>query len=64
MSNGETRSCKLGRKVAENILEMGNLFYNSRTKANFFRGIVWGLMKHEWIKKIIEEDSPKPQENK
>lgn len=49
----ETRSHKLGRKIAENILESGNLFYNKNTKANFFRGIVRGLMAHSWIKEII-----------
>lgn len=56
MSKGETRSHKLGRKIAENILEIGNVFYNERTKANFFRGIVRGLMSHEWIRQIIRED--------
>ena len=53
---GETRSHKLGRKMAENILEAANLFYNDRTKANFFRGIVRGLMTHEWIRKIIKQE--------
>ena len=49
----ETRPHKLGRKMAENILEVGNLFYNNRTKANFFRGIVRGLLKNDWIREIF-----------
>ena len=51
----KTRSHKLGRKMAENILETGNLFYNNRTKANFFRGVVRGLIRHDWIMEIIKE---------
>jgi len=52
----ETRSHKLGKKIAENILETANLFYNERTKANFFRGVVRGLMSHNWIKQIIKKE--------
>ena len=52
----ETRSHKLGKKIAENILEAANLFYNERTKANFFRGVIRGLMKHDWIKQIIKKE--------
>lgn len=52
----EQRSYKLGRKIAENILETGNLMYNKRTKANFFRGLIRGLMNHDWIGQIIEEE--------
>ena len=52
----ETRSQKLGRKLAENLLEVGNLFYNERTKANFFRGIVRGLLTHKWIEEIIKDE--------
>lgn len=52
----EPRSHKLGRKIAENLLESANLFYNNRTKANFFRGLIRGLMKHKWIKEIIKKE--------
>lgn len=52
----ETRSYRLGRKIGENILETGKLFYNNRTKANFFRGVISGLITHDWIKQIIKED--------
>jgi len=52
----EARSHKLGRKIAENILEMGNLFYNKNTKANFFRGVIRGLFEHPWMKEIIKEN--------
>lgn len=52
----EPRSYKLGKKIAENILETGNLMYNLRTRANFFRGLIRSLMKHEWICQIIKEE--------
>ena len=52
----EARSHKLGRKIAENILETANLFYQNNTKANFFRGIVRGLITHKWIREIIREE--------
>lgn len=58
----ETRSHKLGRKIAANILETGNLFYNIHTKANFFRGVIRGLFKHEWFRKIAEEENYKELE--
>ena len=51
-----TKPHRLGRKVAENILETGRLFYDKNMKANFFRGLMRGLMKHKWIKQIIEEE--------
>lgn len=51
----ETRAHKLGRKIAENIFEMGNLFYNNNTKANFFRGVMRGLMKNDWIAQIAAQ---------
>jgi len=51
----ETRAHKLGRKIAENILETANLFYNNHTKANFFRGLIRSLITHKWIREIIKE---------
>jgi hypothetical protein len=57
----ETRSQKLGRKEAENILETGNLLYNKRTKANYFRGVVRALMQHPWMRAIIDEERKRVQ---
>lgn len=53
---GEARPHKLGREMAKNILTVGALFYNTNMKANFFRGIMRGLMRHLWIRKIIKEE--------
>ncbi len=51
----ETRSEILGRKLAENINETANLFYNNRTKANFYRGLTRCLMKHHQVRSVVKK---------
>ncbi|KKN75781.1 hypothetical protein LCGC14_0376570 [marine sediment metagenome] len=59
----ETRSEILGRRMAENINETANLFYNNRTKANFYRGLTRCLIKRHEVrgvaKKMLEIEEPK-----
>jgi hypothetical protein len=53
-----TRSHTLGYRQASSLLEAGNLFYNERTKANYFRGIMRGLFQSVWMREIARELLP------